>query len=144
MADDSEARVRLLDHTADLGLEVEGPSLESVIAGAAAGMTRLILGDASAPDHELRVFEVAAREPSLLLRNLLRELLFLYAAEGFALARCEVELVGREPELVARCRARGGVPSGAPETELKGVTLHRLVTEPQDGGGWHAGVIFDV
>ena len=144
MADDSEVRVRLLDHTADLGLEVEGPSLESVIAGAASGMTRLILGDASAPGHDLRVFEVAAAEPSLLLRNVLRELLFLYAAEDFALARCEVELVGREPELVARCRARGGVPEGLPDTELKGVTLHGLVAELRDGGGWRARVIFDV
>ncbi|MEX1257453.1 MAG: archease [Gemmatimonadota bacterium] len=144
MTDDSEARVRALDHTADIGLEIEGPSLESVIAGAAVAMTRLMLGDVRPPAHELRTFEVAGAEPSLLLRNVLRELLFLHAAEGFALARCHVVLLGQRPDLRARCRARGGTPSGPPDTEIKGVTLHGLVAELRDAGVWYARVIFDV
>ena len=144
MVDDSEARVRLLDHTADVGLEVEGPSLESVIAGAAAAMSRLTLGSLLAPSDELRTFEVVAEEPSLLLRNVLRELLFLNATEAFAPAHCEVELVGGEANLRARCRIAGGTPNGPPHTELKGVTLHGLMAEPREGGVWHARVVFDV
>jgi SHS2 domain-containing protein len=143
MIEESQASVRFLDHTADVGIEVTGPSLESVISGAAMAMTRLMLGDAVPQGEEERTFEIVGDEPALLLRNVLRELLFLYSAEGFALAGLDVELERGGPELRARCRARGGTPGDPPKTELKGVTLHGLRAEREEGR-WRARVIFDV
>jgi SHS2 domain-containing protein len=143
MSVESKASVRFLDHTADVGIEVTGPSLESVIAGAAMAMTRLMLGDAVPPGEEERTLEVTGDEPALLLRNVLRELLFLYSAEGFALGGLDLELEDGESGLKARCRAHGGTPSDPPKTEFKGVTLHGLRAEREDGG-WRARVILDV
>jgi len=143
MSEESQASVRFLEHTADIGIEVTGPSLESVIGEAAMAMTRLMLGDAVPLGEDERTFEIVGDEPALLLRNVLRELLFLYSAEGFALGGLDLELEGGEPGLKARCRAHGGTPGDPPKTELKGVTLHGLRAEREEGG-WRARVIFDV
>jgi len=139
-----ERRIRFLNHTADLGLEVEGPSLESVLEGAADGMVRLILGDHRPRAAESRTLEIEGGDADLLLRNFLRELLFMHATEGFVPAESRVELLMEGPPLRARCRLRGGGVATPPETELKGVTLHGLVAERRADGGWRGRVIFDV
>lgn len=156
--------VRFLDHTADVGIEVEAPSLQRLLEGAAEGMTRLILGDARPLEEEERIVEAEGSDAALLLRNLLRELLFQHEARGFALARCRIEDLilpesegegaggdgrsqSREPLYRVRCRAVGGGDPGPPDRELKGVTLHGLVAERREGDGgarWFARVIFDV
>ncbi len=146
--------VRFMDHTADVGVEVEAPSLELLIEGAAMGMTRLILGDDRPREEEERTIRAEGTDPALLLRNVLRELLFLHEARGFALALCRVEFLapeempaGGESVLRVRCRVTGGRDPGPPDRELKGVTLHGLIAERREGKEgrpWFGRVIFDV
>jgi SHS2 domain-containing protein len=141
----SSARVRHLDHTADVGVEIRASSLEDLLLGAVEGMTGLILGDARPEAREPRAVVAEGDDPALLLRNLLRELLYLHEADGFAVASATVrtERSGDAP-LRAELEARGGEDPVPPDRELKGVTLHGLSAEEDGRGEWFARVIFDV
>jgi SHS2 domain-containing protein len=152
----TSTRLRHLDHTADVALEVRAPFLEDLLAGAVEGMTGLILGDARPEGLERRVVEVEGDDPARLLRNLLREALYLHEAEGFAVASTRIRLRGsREPagngplgpgpsSLSLEAELLGGPDPAPPDRELKGVTLHGLEAAERDDGEWFARVIFDV
>jgi SHS2 domain-containing protein len=121
------------------------------------GMTGLILGEDRPDDGECRTVRVQGGDPALLLRNLLREVLFLHEAEGFAVARTTVAVDGRpeatppgasgdggEAEWAATAELHGGADPGPPIREIKGVTLHGLEARETAEGEWFARVIFDV
>jgi len=142
----TSTRLRHLDHTADVGLEVRATSLEDLLAGAVEGMTGLILGDARPEGLERRVVEVEGDDPARLLRNLLREALYLHEAEGFAVASTRVRLGGGPgpSSFSVEAELLGGPDPAPPDRELKGVTLHGLQAAERDDGEWFARVIFDV
>ncbi len=140
--------VRALDHTADVGLEIEAPDLATLFERAALGMEWL-LGEG--PEHaparaggaRSRAGEVEitlyAPELPVLLADWLRELLYLRQVRGrrFESARFQ-EL--SSTALLARVRL---APAGEPVREIKGVTYHGLEAK-RAGGGWHARLIMDV
>lgn len=152
--------VRSLEHTADVGLEVEAPDLERLFVRAARGMMVLLHervpetgsegrppgGDApdlaSLPESggEVRRLEVDAPDLASLLREWLRELLYWHEVEGFAVTGAEfrrLEPTGLDASV------RGGPAPDDPIREIKGVTLHGLVAEEREGG-WYGRIIFDV
>jgi SHS2 domain-containing protein len=169
--DDAQERwpagVRPLDHTADVGLEVEAPSLAELFRRAAAGLMVLMgAGDpvdpgdpgaaAAAEAATDATVEVAVAGPDLemLLVGWLRELLFLCEVRGIAYAGAEFDELGGGG---LRARMRGVPGRPAPGRELKAVTYHgaRVTRRPGSGegdgdgdgdgdGGWAATVIFDV
>jgi SHS2 domain-containing protein len=151
------AGVRPLDHTADVGLEVEAPSLAELFRRAAAGLMVLMGADApggpggpgGAEAAEATV-AVAVVGPDLevLLVGWLRELLFLCEVRGVTYAGAEFDALG---DGALRARVRGVPGRPAPGRELKAVTYHgvRVARRPGRGegdgdGGWMATVIFDV
>lgn len=153
----ARTRVRHLDHTADVGVEIRAPDLEGLLTGAVDGMTGLILGEERPGEENRRTVRVQGGDAALLLRNLLREVLYLHEAEGFAVARTTVSVDGQPeaaPPGVSRDEAAGywtataelygGPDPGPPVRELKGVTLHGLEARQTDEGGWFGRVIFDV
>ena len=137
-----------LDHTADVGLDVEAPTLEDLFTRAAMGMAWLIQGAplpdpdeaGSASDPAPRGLSLTADDLPALLRAWLRELLFWHETESLALAMADFStLEGSRLEAEIRLRR----VEEAPVREIKGVTFHGLLVE---GGeeGWRARVIFDV
>jgi len=138
--------VRVLDHTADTGLEVEGPTLAAVVEGAACGMIELLVEDPliGGSEKSSRKLRVSGAEPSLLLRNVLRELLYLHTTEGLVWEECRVSIRESDHGLTAECVIDGRGEGGPALTEIKGVTLHGLVAEPDEDGRWLARVIFDL
>lgn len=140
--------VESLDHTADVGLEVEAGSPQELFSRAALGMTHLILEGPLPEARETRNVEVRGAGPDGLLRNWLREVLYLHEAEGFAAAeatfrRLEVEAAPGGEELALEATLRGGEDPAPPAREIKGVTWHGLWVQERDGR-WYAQVIFDV
>ncbi|HUH11636.1 MAG TPA: archease [Longimicrobiales bacterium] len=130
-----------VEHTADVGVDVAAPTLPELYARAAAGMTALLYGGPpEVTEEEPRTVEVRAPHGAALLREWLRELLYLQEVEGFVFAGAELDTLTGER---LSGRVRGGAVAAAPEREIKGVTLHGLVVE-RCGAGWHARVIFDV
>ncbi len=135
--------VEPLDHTADVGFEVHAPTPEALFERAALGAVWLA-GGSLLPEGEIEgaPVELEAEDAAALLRSWLREVLFRFEVEGFALrAVQQIELDLEGARLGARVRGCEAPPN--PEREIKGVTWHGLELVP-DRDGWRARVIFDV
>ena len=134
--------VRGLEHTADVGLEVDAPDPEALFVRAARGMM-VLLHDAvpgADDDPEVRRLAVDAPDLAALLREWLRELLYWHEVEGFAATDADfrrLEPTGLEASV------RGAAAPETPIREIKGVTLHGLVAEEREEG-WYGRIIFDV
>jgi SHS2 domain-containing protein len=132
-----------IDHTADIGITVTGPTLADVFAGAARGMFALTFDLAQAQaDREERVTLQATDRESLLVAWL-QELLVRGEIEGRVVTDCRFERL-EETELVAIVST---APLG-PEipqigAAVKAVTYYDLDLHPTPDG-WQATVIFDV
>jgi SHS2 domain-containing protein len=134
---------REIEHTADIGIEVEAASAAKLFAAAAEGFYGL-LADAAGIEPR-REISVSARGNGWddLLQAWLSELLAEFNLHGIVGKRCEVTSI--EPD-----RVSGKVKGEALDlkrhkfyTEIKGVTYHELKVW-QDGDKWRARVIFDV
>ncbi len=146
--------VHELDHTADVGIEIEAPTLEALLERAAAGMWFLVFGDneqvsnAAEPEageeqeeeREWRELRLEADGPDTLLLKWLQELLYLYEVDGFLARRFRFD---HADDRALACRVGGGRPRHPPIRDLKGVTYHRLMANRVETG-WEARVIFDV
>lgn len=148
--------IRGLEHTADVGLEVEAPNLPELFRRGALGAMWLVLErEPGAPEGlevgmETRPLELVEEDLPALFRSWLRALLFWDETEGFvtreaALSFAPIPLCsaadGQAFGLTARIR--GFTDPGPRVREIKGVTLHDLRLE-RVGKGWRGRVIFDV
>lgn len=140
-------RLRMLDHTADVGFEVEAGSLAALFEGAAKGLLEVMFeGPLEAePDGERRL-RLEAESLETLLVRWLDELAYLVQTRGEVPLGTEV-LLGRTPagwRLEARLAT---VPFDRVADrfagEVKAATYHGLEIE-QAGGRYRARVILDV
>ncbi len=151
---DGPAGVTFLDHTADLGMDVDAGSFAQLLHRAALGMLALLYGEeeegqgSTTPDssrgRSLRFDAVSAEVtgggPSELLAAWLREILFFHEVRHLDYVRSELDVVG-EYRIAGTILAR---PAGRAAREIKGVTYHELQAVQQPEGTWRARVIFDV
>jgi SHS2 domain-containing protein len=150
--------VRMIEHTADLAIEVEAGSLPELFDGAAMGMIALIemedpdgpLGGSGRADlsdgDTKRSADVVARELELsapdlpaLLVHWLRELLYLYQVEHLAYRGVEFQQLTTNS---LRALVHAEPPADAIR-EIKGVTYHDLEVSRRDEA-WHTRLVFDV
>lgn len=134
-----------IDHTADIGLDLEGTTPEAILEAAQRGLIQLLFADLPelAADEEKRISIEATDLPGL-LKTWCETLYRLIEEEGFVALDSDVQKA--DP---AGCRAlvRGTVLPReriASASELKAVTYHQLAFEPTSDGNWRARVIFDV
>jgi SHS2 domain-containing protein len=85
---------RPLDHTADLGVEIDAPSREALFAEAAIALADTLTDTAGVTPSIERRLELEAGDDELLLVDFLSEVLFLFETEGFIVATAVVELAG--------------------------------------------------
>ncbi|GEJ56102.1 archease [Anaeromyxobacter diazotrophicus] len=136
---------RDLDHTADVGVAVEGATAEEALARLVLAFAALLAGGAPVEverDEPLAV-EAAGGGPALALA-VLRELLYRFAVERVLPGACEVVML-------APCRAELTIGFGrhdpalhAGGLDLKAVTRHAARFERGEDGAWRAQVVFDV
>lgn len=145
---DIPARWRTVEHTADLAIEVEAPSLEALFEAAAHGLAGVLRGAESGSGAGgggsgtvRRRLELEAPDREALLVEWLRELLYAQVSEGLAFAGADIEELD-ETRLAARVRFRRAT-SAELARELKGVTYHALELK-RWGELWFARVVFDL
>jgi SHS2 domain-containing protein len=126
---------RWVEHTAELGLEVEAATAELVLADAMHALAELLDGGAGAP--ETREIRLEAADLPTLLVAWLEELLFLAETVGFVPEGTDLALRGTKLDAVLHGRTT------EPRPLVKAVTYHDLVFEPA-GDGWRAKVVLDV
>jgi SHS2 domain-containing protein len=133
----------LFDHTADLGLRVRAPDLNTLFAEAAAGLLSAIVEDVTAvrPAVEQSI-ELSGTDREYLLFDWLRELLYRFDA-GHMVYR-DFAVTVRPDRLTATIRGEPLDPGRhALSHEVKAITYHGLKVE-QTADGWLAEVIVDI
>lgn len=142
-ARDGEPLAREIEHTADVGLEVEAPTLAVLFERAGLAMLGLMVDLTAVAPRDVLPLVVEACGRVELLHDFLTALLVACTAHGFVASELVVDVVDErtvhatavgEPLDLARHDVR---------TEIKAVTYHELDVRPVPGG-WQARVIFDV
>ena len=131
------------DHTADLGLRVRSPDLNTLFAEAAECLYSAFVEDLSTihPVEECAV-EIVGNDLVYLLFDWLKELLYRFDGDGMLFGKYEVHV--RENGLSARVWGEPFDPTRHPMSrEVKAITYHDLIVE-KSADGWLAEVIVDI
>ena len=134
---------RILDHTADIGIEVHGATLTDLFSQAAFALVDLLTDRAMLTGEAERIIRVAGADLEDLWINYLREILYLFNGENFLLK----DIPGikfSELSLEASLLGASYNPRRhAIKTEIKAVTYHRAEVK-QTPDGWWGVFIVDV
>lgn len=148
---------RTIDHTADLGIEVEADEPAGLFSEALAGFTDAVTPLEGVREELERNIEVSAPDLGELMVEFLEEALYLFETEGLLFRRAEARLDppggseaegGAEPggggrHLRALCRGEAYDAERHPlKVLIKGVTYHHLVV--REGPKPFARIIFDI
>lgn len=133
----------LFEHTADLGLRVRAPDLNTLFSDAGRGLCAMVVEN---PDEvrpvETRTIEIAGTDREYLLFDWLNELLYLCDTQHLVFSQCDAR-VG-DSGLSATVRGETLDPDRHRLThEVKAITYHHLKLE-QTPDGWLAEVIVDI
>jgi len=131
------------DHTADLGLRIRAPDVDTLFAEAGRALFAVIVEDLDTvePRQELRL-ELAGDDREFLLFDWLKELLYHFDSQHVLFSRFQVHVGDTGLSAVAR-----GEPLDRSRHQLlhevKAITYHGLTLEKTEQG-WLAEVIVDI
>lgn len=134
---------RFRDHTADLALVIEAPTLAGLFEEACRAFAAVLVADVTAIGvSETRVLTIPGCDPAERLVDLLAELLHAYESERLLLPHGTVEVRPDGLRVVARGEH---LDEARHETthEVKAVTYHGLTVRRVEGG-FVAEVVLDV
>ena len=133
----------LVDHTADIGVRLWGPTAEEVFEQAALALFSLVCDPLETGELETVEVTLEAEGMDLLLAAWLNELLYVYEARELVLTQFDIDELG---EHALRARV-SGEPFDAHRHivcgGVKAATLHELALERRDDG-WQGFVLLDV
>lgn len=136
--------VEMIDHTADLGLQVTAPDLPQLFAAVALAMRDLMVSASPSPrSSEHLALHVTANDWSELMLDWLRELLYLWHSRKQLLQAVQIQHLSPF-ELKVRVELEiYDADRHILEHELKAVTWHQFDVQ-KTPEGWCCRVIFDV
>ncbi len=134
---------RLIDHTADLGLEIFGADEKQLFTHAALALFDMIAdGPLPAGRHQRTVVVAGDDWPDLMV-NWLRELLYMWNGEGQLIDSVTIEEL-TQSRMCATVTSDDYAPGRhSIRNEIKAVTYHQIQVGPHQAC-WRARVIFDV
>jgi SHS2 domain-containing protein len=136
-------RYREIEHTADVGVEIYGRTLEELFRNAGYALFNTIVEVTTVQPVVARAINVSAPDAETLLMNWLRELLYLCSVYQEVYKTFEFHSIC-PTELNARIRGEAlDLERHRFETEIKAITYHQFAVV-QHENGWQARVIFDV
>lgn len=137
---------RILEHTADVGIEVTAGDLDELFCECLRGLTDCLTRLRSVGTGQTRKVHLLAPDLARLLVEFLEEAIYLHETTGLVFADARVAVVEAEDGWQL-----DGELAGEPfdldrhglRTLVKAVTFHQLSVELQ-GDRWIARVIFDI
>ena len=133
-------RHRFVEHTGELELRVEAPTLAALLEEGARALAEVMAEDASGPPTaSLERVEVAASDREALLVAFLNELVYRGEVNKCVYHEARVD---RADDRRVEATLRGRTPS-SPRTAVKAATWHRLRVR-QTPAGLEATVVLDV
>ncbi len=139
-------RYRLLPHTADIMVQVEGGSLEELFENAACALGSVIYDRRSVRCRQKKVFSVEGYDLEDLLFNFLRFVFSLFSVDSFLWRNVGVRIERRGEEYRLSVLINGEPFDDARHTvkeEVKAITYHNLKVE-RVGSEFKATFIVDV
>ena len=150
-------RYKEIEHTADIGVEIYGATLEELFQNAGYALFDTIVEARTIQPSVSRIVAVEGQDIEALLMNWLRELLYLCSVEQEVYGHFGVKNLSCSGSLPNchtpdSCTARmEAIVKGEPldsqkhrfETEIKAITYHQFAVT-QSNTCWQARVIFDV
>jgi len=136
-------RYRLFDHTADLGVEVYGKTLQELFANAAFAVFDIITDLHLVRSIKEKIIVVDGENWEDLLVNYLREILYLFNGEGLLLKKYTINKI-KPYQLESKVSGELFDPTRHRiNTEIKAITYHQ-VSVKETPEMWVGRVIFDV
>ena len=134
--------LRLIEHTADIGLELRASTLEELFHQAALGLLQVLGPQPPARSQMSHSVTLEGSEPAELLVGWLNEILFLLETRHFLPAEFTVHAVG-EVQLRGVIRGQKLEPAQRLQREVKAATWHQLLLQ-RDGDSWFARIYLDL
>jgi SHS2 domain-containing protein len=137
------AEVNIVDHTADVGLQVRASSPAEAFKAVGEAMFDIMLHREEVDERETWRISVAATDWEDLLVRWLEELLYRYEIDGLVVRRCFIrEIV---PDHLNADAVGEHLDTGKhqPKIQIKAVTYHQLKAQ-QASDGFEIQVIFDI
>lgn len=132
---------RLIDHPSDMGIEVEGETLEELFENAARGMLTLISEKKYEGNRSIKKLHIKEDTNEELLHSFLSEILWLIEDKGFFPVKTRVNRIDSNEIKVDLNGVK--LEEGDVDREVKAVTYHQLKIE-NAGGKLFTRIIFDV
>jgi SHS2 domain-containing protein len=135
---------RIVDHTADLGIDVRAGSLDALFAESARGFVDCITEVDGVIPRRQRLLRVASDSLESLLVDWLSELLFVFETSGelFSEVDAKVTEAATDWKVVARLGGERFDSDRHPlKVPIKAVTYHGLEVDREESGSWRARVI---
>jgi len=143
-------KYRLIDHTADIGMEIFGRTKKELFINAALALSSIMIqasGNESKMSRKakerIKIRTVEGADVEDLLINFLRELLYLFNGLGLVMKNYTIAECSTKRLVVQLVVEPFNNREHLIKTELKAVTYHGLSVE-KIKTGWKARVIFDV
>ena len=137
----------LESHTADIGIEVSGQTLEELFQEAARGWKALVLEDAKTEGKETQIIHLEAEDINDLLVQWLSELNFLLTTRQWVFHEVESIKIDTSKKPVELLATITGEPFQNSKHyiyfDIKAVTYHQLNIQ-QNSNGYSTRVIFDI
>ena len=136
-------KYKLIDHTADLGIEVYGSNLGNLFENAGYAMFDIITDTNHLNVMSETTLNITGEDWPDLMVNWIRELLYLWTGKGLLVKIINVISLS-EYKLSADIKFDHFDPGRhLIKSDLKAVTYHQIRVEQKDAI-WEAGIIFDV
>ncbi len=134
---------RIIDHTADIGLDAGADSIEELFETLAEGLADIVCERRTVEPRQRRTVRVASEDIEAAAVDFLAAVLNVIQVDRFFVAAVEVTAVA-DNSVSATLAGEDYDPARHEiATEVKAVTYHRLRIA-REGGRWHGRVIFDV
>lgn len=133
------------DHTADLGIEINGRTKKELFTNAAWALNDILLDSREKKSGRgtQKTIKVEGSDISDLLINFFRELLYQFNGKRNIVGRCEIIACNNERLTASLLLQPFDNKVHAVKTEIKAITYHGL-SVVKCKSGWKARVIFDV
>ncbi|MDT8443293.1 MAG: archease [Desulfuromonadales bacterium] len=134
---------RLLEHTADMGIEARAASCRELLEAMAKGLVALIFGDSPVRAMINTKLEVHAEDRVELLVAWLNEIVYWSESNNIVPATFQIEAAG-DDELLATVSGEPFDPERhSLEHQVKSVTYHQVCLE-ETADGWYGRVYVDL
>jgi len=135
-------KYKILEHTADVGIETKGKTLKEAFETAALGMLSIMMEPEKVGEKESYSLQVKGKDEKELLVAFLSKLLYKYEVNDFLPKRVDISLLTDKDLKAEVYGEKIDLKRHTIDTEIKAVTYHQLAIEKNKD--WKIRVIFDI